>query len=109
MRAKFVPLRDFMNLGRAAANVNSWIFLSMALFLSILLMLTVAVLFSRLASALSVPYPAFLALGGALIAVLPGTPSINLDPSLALAIFVAPVLAAVRIGEIPFAVFPRFV
>ena len=93
MRAKFGPLRDFMNLGRAAANVNSWIFPSMALFLSILLMLTVAVLFSRLASALSVPYPAFLALGGALIAVLPGTPSINLDPSLALAIFVAPVLA----------------
>jgi CPA1 family monovalent cation:H+ antiporter len=65
----------------------------MVLFLSILLILTVAVLLTRIASALSVPYPAFLALGGALIAVLPGTPSINLDPSLALAIFVAPVLA----------------
>jgi monovalent cation/hydrogen antiporter len=64
----------------------------MTLFISILLILAGAALSGRLASALSVPYPAFLALGGAIIALLPGTPSIELDPSLALVIFVAPVL-----------------
>ena len=62
----------------------------MTIFPSVLLILAVAVLFTRLASALSVPYPSFLALGGALLALLPGAPSIQLDPSLALAIFVAP-------------------
>ncbi len=64
----------------------------MTIFLSVLLILVVAVLFTRLATALSVPYPSFLALGGALLALLPGAPSIQFDPSLALAIFVAPVL-----------------
>ncbi len=64
----------------------------MTIFLSVLLILAVAVLFTRLAAALSVPYPSFLALGGALLALLPGAPSLQLDPSLALAIFVAPVL-----------------
>ena len=64
----------------------------MTIFASILLILAVAVLFTRLASALSAPYPSFLALGGAVLALLPGAPSVQLDPSLALAIFVAPVL-----------------
>jgi monovalent cation/hydrogen antiporter len=64
----------------------------MTLFSSILLILAGAALSGRLAAALSVPYPVFLALGGAIIALLPGTPSIELDPSLALVIFVAPVL-----------------
>jgi monovalent cation/hydrogen antiporter len=64
----------------------------MTLFISILLILAGAALSLRVAAALSVPYPAFLALGGAIIALLPGTPSIELDPSLALVIFVAPVL-----------------
>ena len=64
----------------------------MTLFISIIVILAGAVLLVRLAEALSVPYPAFLALGGALLAVLPGGPSISLDPSLALVIFVAPVL-----------------
>ena len=38
------------------------------------------------------PYPALLALAGAVLALLPGTPSVTLDPQLALALFVAPVL-----------------
>ena len=38
------------------------------------------------------PYPAFLALGGALLAFLPVTPSFTLPPELALALFVAPTL-----------------
>ena len=64
----------------------------MALFVSILILLIAAVLLTRLAWSLSVPYPSLLALGGAALALLPGTPLIVLDPSLALAIFVAPVL-----------------
>ena len=44
------------------------------------------------APACNVPYPALLALAGAALALLPGTPSVTLDPELALALFVAPVL-----------------
>ena len=43
----------------------------MTIFLSVLLILALAVLFTRLATALSVPYPSFLALVGALLALLP--------------------------------------
>jgi CPA1 family monovalent cation:H+ antiporter len=38
------------------------------------------------------PYPVFLALGGAVLAFLPGSPSFTVPPELALAIFVAPIL-----------------
>src|SRR5918998_355747 len=38
------------------------------------------------------PYPALLALAGAALALVPGTPTVTLDPELALALFVAPVL-----------------
>src|SRR4029450_13875566 len=38
------------------------------------------------------PYPAFLALGGAILAFVPGAPSLTVLPELALALFVAPVL-----------------
>ena len=51
-----------------------------------------AVLLSALARRARVPYPTFLALGGVALAFLPGAPSWTLDPDLALALFVAPVL-----------------
>ena len=38
------------------------------------------------------PYPVFLAIGGALLAVLPDAPSLTIPPELVLALFVAPVL-----------------
>src|SRR6202140_4458644 len=38
------------------------------------------------------PYPVFLALGGAILAFVPGAPSFTVLPELALALFVAPVL-----------------
>ncbi len=38
------------------------------------------------------PYPALVALAGAALALIPGVPSLVLDPELALALFVAPVL-----------------
>src|SRR3981189_931320 len=51
-----------------------------------------AVLLSALARRTKVPYPTFLAVGGALLASMPSTPSWTLEPDLALALFVAPVL-----------------
>ncbi len=44
------------------------------------------------ADRIGVPYPALLALAGAGVALLPGAPEVTLDPELALALFVAPVL-----------------
>jgi monovalent cation/hydrogen antiporter len=51
-----------------------------------------AVVLSALARRIKVPYPIFLAVGGALIAFVPHGPSWTLEPDLALALFVAPVL-----------------
>lgn len=51
-----------------------------------------AVLLAALARRLGAPSPALLALGGVALAFLPHGPRLSLDPSLALALFVAPVL-----------------
>lgn len=55
-------------------------------------LLLAAVLLAGLARRVSAPYPTFLALGGALLAFVPGAPSLALEPELALALFVAPIL-----------------
>src|SRR4029077_1535998 len=52
----------------------------------------VAVILAAGARRVGAPYPVFLALGGALLAFLPGAPSFSVAPELALALFVAPVL-----------------
>src|SRR3954470_8242296 len=57
-----------------------------------ILLLLGAVILSGIARRLRVPYPVFLALGGAAIAFVPQAPQFTLDPHLALALFVAPVL-----------------
>jgi CPA1 family monovalent cation:H+ antiporter len=64
----------------------------MALFELTIALLLVAVLLAGLARRFEVPYPALLALAGAGIAFLPFAPSIEIDPDLALALFVSPVL-----------------
>ena len=51
-----------------------------------------AVLLAAAARRVGAPYPAFLALGGAILAFVPGAPSFTVPPELALALFVAPVL-----------------
>ena len=56
-----------------------------------------AVLLSALARQMRVPYPALLALGGAVLAFIPGAPRIVLEPELALALFVAPVVSPTAI------------
>ena len=47
---------------------------------------------AALARRIGTPYPALVALAGAALALVPGTPVLVLDPELALALFVAPVL-----------------
>jgi monovalent cation/hydrogen antiporter len=51
-----------------------------------------AVLLAAAARRAGAPYPVFLALGGALLAFIPGAPSFTVPPELALALFLAPVL-----------------
>ncbi|KAA2244048.1 cation:proton antiporter [Salinarimonas soli] len=58
----------------------------------ILALLLGATILSSLARRMGVPYPTLLALGGAVLAFVPGAPQIDLPPDLILALFVAPVL-----------------
>jgi monovalent cation/hydrogen antiporter len=64
----------------------------MAVFELVIALLLVGAVLAAGARRLNVPYPALLALGGAGLALLPNVPSVTLDPQLALALFVAPVL-----------------
>src|SRR5712692_8707233 len=64
----------------------------MAVFEWIVILLLAAVLLAGAARRVGAPYPAFLALGGAALAFVPGAPRLVLAPDLALALFVAPVL-----------------
>jgi Na+/H+ antiporter len=64
----------------------------MSFFESLIALLFAAILLLQVARRLSIPYPAMLAGAGVLLALIPGAPSIKLDPHLALALFIAPVL-----------------
>jgi monovalent cation/hydrogen antiporter len=64
----------------------------MAVFELVIALLFVGAVLAACARRLHAPYPALLALGGAALALLPKAPSVTLDPQLALALFVAPVL-----------------
>lgn len=58
----------------------------------LLALILAAVVLAGLARRVGAPYPVFLALGGALLAFVPGAPTFTLPPELALALFIAPVL-----------------
>src|SRR3954453_3884125 len=58
----------------------------------ILAIFVAAVLLAGAARRVGAPYPVFLAVGGALLAFVPGAPSLSLPPGLVLALFVAPIL-----------------
>lgn len=64
----------------------------MALFELTLILLLTAVALTALSRHLEIPYPSLLALAGVAIAFVPGAPMIEIDPELALALFIAPVL-----------------
>ena len=59
---------------------------------TLLSLVLAATILAALARRIGAPYPVFLALGGALLAFLPGAPSFTVPPELALALFIAPVL-----------------
>src|SRR3984893_17959511 len=65
---------------------------SMVIFELVIALLLLGAVLALWANRLGVPYPALLALAGAALALIPGTPQVMLDPQLALALFVAPVL-----------------
>ena len=58
----------------------------------ILIVFVAAVLLAAAARRVGAPYPVFLALGGAVLAFVPGMPRLSLPPELVLALFVAPIL-----------------
>jgi monovalent cation/hydrogen antiporter len=64
----------------------------MGIFELTITLLFVGAVLSMWADRLGVPYPAMLAVAGAVLTFIPGTPQVMLDPRLALALFVAPVL-----------------
>lgn len=64
----------------------------MAAFETFIGLLLASVILAAAARRVGAPYPAFLALGGTVLAFVPGVPTIVLEPDLALALFVAPVL-----------------
>src|SRR5258708_25686337 len=64
----------------------------MALFESLLTLLIIAALLLQLSRRLGAPYPAMLALAGGGVAVFPWAPHLEIQPRLALTLFIAPVL-----------------
>jgi CPA1 family monovalent cation:H+ antiporter len=64
----------------------------MDVFEIVIALLLGGVILAALARRISTPYPALVAIAGAALALFPRVPSIVLDPELALALFVAPVL-----------------
>ena len=65
-----------------------------ALFELILVLITVAIALELAARRLHMPPAAALILGGIVLAVFPGTPSVSLDPELVLVLFLPPLLLA---------------
>jgi CPA1 family monovalent cation:H+ antiporter len=63
-----------------------------ALFQSILILLTLAVLLLQASRRLRIPYPTMLAVAGIAVAALPWANGLAIDPSLALALFIAPAI-----------------
>src|SRR3954468_7287467 len=58
----------------------------------VLVLFVAAVMLAGAARRVGAPYPVFLAIGGALLTLIPAGASFELPPELALALFVAPVL-----------------
>jgi NhaP-type Na+/H+ or K+/H+ antiporter len=61
-------------------------------FESLLVLVAIAVLLLQVSRRLTIPYPTMLAAAGVVLALVPGTPRIDLDPHTVLALFIAPVL-----------------
>lgn len=64
----------------------------MTFFESLVVLLAFAVLLLQVARRAGLPYPAMLAAAGIVVALIPGTPAIHIEPHTALALFIAPIL-----------------
>lgn len=64
----------------------------MTFFETIIALLAIAVVLLQITRRLSLPYPGILAAAGIAVALLPGAPTIPIDPPTALALFIAPIL-----------------
>jgi NhaP-type Na+/H+ or K+/H+ antiporter len=64
----------------------------MTFFESLLVLLLAAIALLQVARRLGLPYPAMLAAAGVIVALIPGAPTIPIEPSTYLAIFIAPAL-----------------
>jgi monovalent cation/hydrogen antiporter len=64
----------------------------MTFFESLLALLFAAIVSLQASRRLGLPYPAMLAMGGVIVAFVPGAPTIAIDPNTVLALFIAPVL-----------------
>src|SRR5215210_3289344 len=73
----------------------------MEVFEVVVALLLVGAALAAVARRLSAPYPALVALAGAALALVPGAPALVLDPELALALFVAPVLVDAAFDSSP--------
>src|SRR5262245_29453819 len=73
----------------------------MVIFEIIVAMLLLGAALAALARRVGAPYPALVALAGAGLAFMPGLPTVVLDPELALALFVAPILADAAFDSSP--------
>ncbi|HUL12502.1 MAG TPA: cation:proton antiporter, partial [Methylococcaceae bacterium] len=63
--------------------------------LEIIILLLMAVLaVTTVARKLSIPYPILLVVGGAFLGVVPGLPTVHLDPDLVFVVFLPPILWA---------------
>jgi CPA1 family monovalent cation:H+ antiporter len=61
-------------------------------FESLLVLLLIAAVLLQASRRLSLPYPAMLAFAGVLVAFIPGSPDIGIEPQTALALFIAPII-----------------
>src|SRR5262245_6026552 len=73
----------------------------MAVFEIVVALLLGGAALAALARRVGAPYPALVALAGAALALVPGLPMLELDPELALALFVAPVLVDAAFDSSP--------
>ena len=64
----------------------------MSFFESLLALMAVAILLLQVSRRLAIPYPAMLAAAGVALGMIPGAPQVNLDPHVALVLFIAPAL-----------------
>ena len=64
----------------------------MTFFESLLILMLAAIVLLQISRRLSLPYPALLAGAGVVVALIPGSPSIEIEPQTYLALFIAPVL-----------------